>query len=191
MDDDGGRLTTVFVDRDGVINRKAPEGSYVETWEDFEFLPGALDGLRMLTEHGLRVVVASNQRGVARGRVREADLIEIHDRMREQDAHAGGRIDAVYYCPHAGEDCECRKPRPGMLHAAARDVPGVRLEESAMVGDRAHDMHAAAAVGALRVLVRGFDEPMPPVDHVAHDLLGAARWLTQRRPGGTSGPPWV
>ena len=175
------RVTTVFVDRDGVINRKAPEGSYVETWDDFEFLPGALEGLRVLTEHGLRVVVASNQRGVGRGRVREEDLRDIHDRMRAHVAQAGGRIDALYHCPHAGEDCDCRKPRPGMLHAAARDLPGLRLEESAMVGDRAHDMQAGEAVGAVRVLVRGFDEPMPPVDHVADDLLGAAHWLVERR----------
>ncbi len=171
-------LTTVFVDRDGVINRKAPEGSYVETWGQFEFLPGALAGLRLLAERGLRVVVASNQRGVGRGRVREADLREIHDRMRAEVAQAGGRIDAVYFCPHADEACSCRKPAPGMLRAAARDLPGVRLEASALVGDRAHDMEAAAAVGAVRVLVRGFDEPMPPVNHVADDLLAAARWLT-------------
>ena len=175
------RVTTVFVDRDGVINRKAPEGSYVETWDDFEFLPGALAGLRVLTEHGLRVVVASNQRGVGRGRVREEDLRDIHDRMRAHVAQAGGRIDALYHCPHAGEECECRKPRPGMLRAAARDLPGLRLEESAMVGDRAHDMQAGGAVGAVRVLVRGFEEPMPPVDHVADDLLGAALWLVERR----------
>jgi D-glycero-D-manno-heptose 1,7-bisphosphate phosphatase len=171
-------LGTVFIDRDGVINRKAPEHDYVKTWAEFEFLPGALEGLRLLAEEGLNVIVASNQRGVALGRVREADLREIHERMGAEVRRAGGRIDAVYYCPHAGGDCDCRKPAPGMLLAAARDFPGLRLSESALVGDRAHDMEAAAAAGSLRVLVKGFNEPVPEVDHVAEDLLDAARWLT-------------
>lgn len=175
-----GRLTTVFLDRDGVINRKAPEGSYVTSWAEFEFLPGALDGLRLLAEHDLRVIVVSNQRGVGRGRIRPVDLADIHERMRAEAERAGGRIDAVYFCPHLEAGCACRKPAPGMLLDAARDFPGLRLELSALVGDRAHDMEAAAAVGAMRVLVRGFDEPMPPVDHAADDLAGAAAWLVAR-----------
>jgi D-glycero-D-manno-heptose 1,7-bisphosphate phosphatase len=175
------RLTTVFLDRDGVINRKAPEGEYVTSWAEFAFLPGAPEGIALLTAAGLRTVVVTNQRGIARGRMTEADLADIHDRMRLELARTGGRIDAVYHCPHAGE-CSCRKPAPGMLTAAARDL-GFSLAESALVGDRAHDIEAAAAVGALRVLVRGYDEPAPAVDYLADDLLDAARWLTARAAG--------
>lgn len=170
------RLTTVFLDRDGVINAKAPEGDYVKSWSEFNFLPGALDGLRALAEHGLRIVVVTNQRGIARGVMTEDDLADIHARMRSAVESAGGRIDAIYHCPHAG-GCNCRKPAPGMLYAAARDHPNLRLEHSALIGDRVHDMQAAAAVGARRVYLRGSDEPLPAVDHVADDLLEAASWL--------------
>jgi len=90
---------------------------------------------------------------------------------------AGGRIDAIYHCPHDG-GCECRKPAPGLLLSASHDFPDIRLEESALIGDRVHDMEAAAAVGAMRIYLRGFDEPEPEADHVADDLLGAAVWLS-------------
>lgn len=170
------RLTTVFLDRDGVINAKAPEGDYVKSWAEFAFLPTALEGLGVLTEHGIRVVVVTNQRGIARGLMSEDDLADIHARMCAEVERAGGRIDAIYHCPHAG-GCDCRKPAPGLLHAAARDHADVRFDESALVGDRVHDMQAAEAVGALRVYLRGFDEPLPDADHVADDLLGAAAWL--------------
>jgi D-glycero-D-manno-heptose 1,7-bisphosphate phosphatase len=172
------RLTTVFLDRDGVVNVKAPEGDYVKSWAEFAFLPTALDGLRLLAAQGLRTVVVTNQRGIARGAMSEEDLDDIHARMRTAVEEAGGQIDAIYHCPHAG-GCDCRKPAPGMLRAAARDHPGLRFDESALVGDRVHDMQAAAAVGALRVYLRGFDEPLPEVDHVTEDLLGAASWLVR------------
>jgi D-glycero-D-manno-heptose 1,7-bisphosphate phosphatase len=170
------RLSAVFVDRDGVINRKAPEGEYVASWDAFLFLPGALDGLRVLAGLGVPVVVATNQRGIALGRYTEADLAGIHARMRAAVAAAGGRIDAVYHCPHDRGTCDCRKPATGMFEQAARDL-GIDLGRAAVVGDRASDMEAAARIGALRVLVGGFPEGMPDVDHAARDLAGAADWL--------------
>ena len=173
-------LSAVFLDRDGVINRKAPEGDYVTSWARFEFLPGALDGLRLLARAGTPIVVATNQRGIARGRMSEADLADIHERMRAAVEEAGGRIDAIYHCPHEG-GCDCRKPGTGMFERASRDL-GVSLDSAAVIGDRASDMEAAAAIGALRVLVRGHDEPMPRVDHVADDLSAAARWLLDQGP---------
>jgi D-glycero-D-manno-heptose 1,7-bisphosphate phosphatase len=168
-------LSAVFLDRDGVVNRKAPEGDYVTSWPGFEFLPGALEGLRILAEAGPPVVVVTNQRGIARGRMTEADLADIHVRMSAAVAEAGGRIDAIYHCPHEG-GCDCRKPATGLFERAARDL-GIELDSAAVIGDRASDMEAAAAIGALRVLVRGHEEPMPPVDHVADDLPSAASWL--------------
>jgi D-glycero-D-manno-heptose 1,7-bisphosphate phosphatase len=145
MPDRRAAVRTVFLDRDGVLNRKAPEGEYVSTWDEFAFLPGAVAAVAALTRAGHRVVVVTNQRGVALGRVDPAALEDIHARMRAQIAAAGGRVDAVYHCPHDKGECECRKPRPGMFLQAARELPGLRLEESAVVGDRASDMQAAAS----------------------------------------------
>jgi len=115
-----------------VINRKAPEGAYVTSWEEFELLPEALEGLRVLAELDAPVVVVTNQRGVARGRMTEADLADIHERMRAAVAQAGGRIDAIYHCPHEG-GCDCRKPATGLFERAAREL-GVDLAASAVVG---------------------------------------------------------
>ena len=168
----------VFLDRDGVINRKAPEGEYVTSWAEFEFADGALDGLRLLAGLSVPVVVVTNQRGIARGRMTEADLADIHDRMRVEVAAAGGRIDAIHHCPHEG-GCDCRKPGTAMFRAAADELR-IELAGSAVIGDRASDMEAAAAIGALRILVAGHDEPMPRVDHFAADLAAAARWLTDQ-----------
>ncbi|HWT23031.1 MAG TPA: HAD-IIIA family hydrolase [Solirubrobacteraceae bacterium] len=170
------RPDTVFLDRDGVINRKAPEGSYVTRWEEFEFLPGSLDALRELAEAGIGVIVVTNQRGIARGRLSEADLAGIHARMLAAVDSTGGRIAAIYHCPHEG-GCHCRKPAPGMLRRAAAEL-GFELERTAMIGDRTHDMEAAAAVGAMQVLVGDEERDPPPVTHAAPDLLAATRWLT-------------
>ena len=175
MPDGHRRPAAVFLDRDGVINRKAPEGEYVTRWSEFALLPGALEALRALAAAGVAVVVVTNQRGIARGRMSEDDLAGIHARMRAVADEAGGRIDAIYHCPHEG-GCDCRKPAPGMLRRAAREL-GLDLRHTALVGDRAHDMAAAAAVGALRVLVGDAEDAPPPVDHAAADLLAATRWL--------------
>jgi D-glycero-D-manno-heptose 1,7-bisphosphate phosphatase len=174
----GERLSAVFLDRDGVINVKAPEGEYVTSWTEFAFADGALEGLRLLAALGVPVVVVTNQRGIARGRMTERDLADIHDRMRAEVARAGGRIDAIHHCPHEG-GCDCRKPGTALFRAAAEEL-GIDLAGSAVLGDRASDMEAAAAIGALRVLVAGHDEPMPAVDHVAGDLAVAARWLADQ-----------
>jgi D-glycero-D-manno-heptose 1,7-bisphosphate phosphatase len=174
----GERLSAVFLDRDGVINVKAPEGEYVTSWTEFAFADGALEGLRLLATLGVPVVVVTNQRGIARGRMTERDLADIHDRMLAEVAGAGGRIDAIHHCPHEG-GCECRKPGTALFRAAAEEL-GIELAGSAVLGDRASDMEAAAAIGALRVLVAGHDEPMPRVDHVADDLAAAARWLADQ-----------
>jgi D-glycero-D-manno-heptose 1,7-bisphosphate phosphatase len=175
----GSGLSAVFVDRDGVINRKAPEGEYVTSWAEFAFLPSALEGLRALAELGVPVVVATNQRGIARGRYTEADLADIHDRMRAAVAEAGGRIDAIYHCPHEAGACDCRKPATGMFEQAARDL-GIALDRSAVIGDRASDMEAARRIGALRVLVGDAEDPRPEVDHAADGLAAAAAWLRSR-----------
>ena len=167
-------LTTVFLDRDGVINVKPPEGEYVESWDDFEWLPGALDAVGRLRAAGLRVVVVTNQRGVALGRMSAASVEDIHARMID----AGLEVDRVYYCPHHSGECDCRKPRPGMLERAAREVPGVSLGRSAaMVGDSESDMEAGRAVGAVLVKV---GDASSAVDFACGSLDEAVDWLLAR-----------
>lgn len=174
----------VFLDRDGVINRKAAEGRYVTSWAEFDFLPGALKGLRTLGRLPRPIVVVTNQRGVARGALSELDLAEIHSRMINRIRGEGGRIDAVYHCPHEGA-CDCRKPKPGLFQRAAHEL-GVGLAGSVLVGDRLSDMQAAEAIHALGVLVRGeADEPGAAAlaAYVADGLLGAADWIVGNASG--------
>jgi histidinol-phosphate phosphatase family protein len=153
------RKPTVILDRDGVLNRRLPPGEYVRSFSEFEWLPGALEALRAFHEAGYRVIVASNQAGLARGQVRVDALEEIHNIMRAQARAAGGCIDAIYHCPHdwyAG--CECRKPRPGLLFQAQRDF-SLDLTRTCFLGDDDSDMQAAAAAGATGLLVTE-DEPL-------------------------------
>lgn len=164
-------LRTVFLDRDGVINVKLPAGDYVTSWGLFEFLPGAVEAVARLRGAGLRVVVVTNQRGVALGRMTSDDVEAVHHRMIE----AGVDVDAVYYCPHDEGQCDCRKPRAGMLERAAREVPGVVLgPEAAIVGDSETDMEAGRAVG-LRLVKVG--PSTSTVDYVCASLVEAADWL--------------
>lgn len=147
------RRPTVILDRDGVLNRRPPRAQYVTTWADFEWLPEARDALRLLAEAGYRVLVVTNQAGVARGAMSEVALLEIHERMKAEAAEAGGRIDAVYYCPHDwDEGCTCRKPAPGMLFQAQRDF-ALDLTRTTFIGDDERDAEAADAAGSPWMLV--------------------------------------
>jgi D-glycero-D-manno-heptose 1,7-bisphosphate phosphatase len=142
----------VFLDRDGVINRDRPD--YVKSWEEFEFLPGALEALRLLALGPRRIIVVSNQSAIGRGLVSREDVDRIHARMTEAVRGAGGRIDAIYYCPHRpDEGCPCRKPRPGLLRKAAREL-GLDLPGSLLIGDDLQDLETAVAAGVRPVLVR-------------------------------------
>ena len=102
---------TIFIDRDGVINKKLEGGSpYVTCWDKFRFLPGALEGIRMLNKVSKHVIVVTNQRGIARGLMTESDLIKIHNQMEAAIVSYGGRLDGIYHCPHDHHQCFCRKP---------------------------------------------------------------------------------
>ncbi|MGO4869897.1 MAG: HAD-IIIA family hydrolase [Roseiarcus sp.] len=139
------REPTVILDRDGVLNRKPPQAQYVRDWSEWEWLPGSLEALRLLREANWRTIIASNQPGIGRGVMSEADLEALHSRMKQEIAEAGGRIDAIYYCPHGwDEDCECRKPKPGLLYQAQRDFH-LDLTRTPFVGDDERDAAAAAA----------------------------------------------
>lgn len=169
-----GRFVTgapaVIVDRDGVLNEKAPRAEYVRSWAEWRWIPGALDALALLRDAGYRVIVVSNQAGVARGAMTRADLDAIHERMRREVTEHGGRIDDIYVCPHDwDEGCACRKPRPGMLLDAQRDH-ALDLTRTPFIGDDERDGEAAAAAGAPSVLVSGADGLLSAV----RDLLAAS-----------------
>jgi D-glycero-D-manno-heptose 1,7-bisphosphate phosphatase len=142
---------TIFLDRDGVIveNREA----YVRTWEDVEFIPGALAALAQAANTDYAIVLVTNQAGIGKGLI-PADVSEsINQRIRAEIEQAGGRVDGIYVCPHTDtDDCECRKPRPGMLLQAARELD-LDLSRSWMVGDALTDMQAGQAAGVRTLLV--------------------------------------
>lgn len=147
------RRPAIILDRDGVLNRKAPRAQYVRSWAEFEWLPGAIEALRRLKEAGFRVVIVSNQAGIARGAMTEEDLLDIHRRMVREVTREGGGIDAIYYCPHNWEEgCDCRKPKPGMLLQAQRDF-SLDLSRTPFVGDDERDGQAADAAGCPSILV--------------------------------------
>lgn len=147
------RHPTVILDRDGVLNKRPPRAEYVRSWEEFEWLPGAREALRLFHEAGYRVIVVSNQAGIARGAVTEESLIDIHEHMKTEAEKAGGRIDAIYVCPHNWDDgCECRKPRPGLLFQAQR-THHLDLSRTVFVGDDERDGQAADAAGCPWMLV--------------------------------------
>jgi histidinol-phosphate phosphatase family protein len=177
----------VFLDRDGIINRKPPEGRYVIRWEDFHILPGVVEGIALLNRAGFCVIVVTNQRCIAKGLMTVADLEKMHRRMSDFLARAGATIDGIYYCPHEMEpSCSCRKPAPGMLLEAARSR-GIELPASWMIGDSDIDVEAGRNAGCktARLLATNetFDEPgrysaTPSyADIVAPSLLDAVRQI--------------
>src|SRR5882724_85140 len=169
-----------FLDRDGVINRKAPEGQYVTRWEEMEFLPGSFEAVRLLNAAGFLVVVITNQRCVAKGLITPQELESLHARMRLEFQAAGAIIDAVYYCPHDYQPpCDCRKPQPGMLLDAAREH-NIQLNSSWMIGDSEHDVQAGRTAGCNTALVVADGQSnQARADIVATSLLDAAHKILQ------------
>ena len=146
------RMKLIILDRDGVINRDSDH--YIKSPDEWEPIPGSLSAIARLNQAGFRVVVATNQSGIGRGLFDMAMLNAIHARMHRALAQVGGRIDAVFYCPHAANSsCACRKPRAGMFLEIAERFE-TSLHGVPAVGDSLRDLQAAVAVGATPVLVR-------------------------------------
>ncbi len=144
----------IFLDRDGVINKKSSDGDYVKSWKEFEFLPGAKEALALLTVAGYKIFIISNQRGIARGLMSVEDLKDLHYRMESELNGHGAWLAGSYYCPHKNEDaCFCRKPQPGLLYRAAREHY-LDLTKVIMIGDRPSDVAAAEAAGCRAILVQ-------------------------------------
>jgi D-glycero-D-manno-heptose 1,7-bisphosphate phosphatase len=169
-----------FLDRDGVINRKAPEGQYVTRWEQIEFLPGAREAIRRLNRAGFLVVVASNQRCVAKGLITAGELDSMHARMSREFRAADATIDAIYYCPHDRHPpCNCRKPHPGMLLEAAR-THDIELAASWMIGDSESDVQAGRSAGCNTAQVVADERSTESrADVIARSLLDAVNKILQ------------
>jgi histidinol-phosphate phosphatase family protein len=143
----------VFLDRDGVINHKAPAGDYIRTWGEVRLIHGAVEAVASLNRAGYKVFVVTNQRGIATKKVRMEDLQEIHLRIQQEFAVAGALISQMYYCPHDFVDrCSCRKPQPGMLRCAAREHR-LDLRTSWMIGDSLTDVEAGENAGCHNILL--------------------------------------
>lgn len=173
-------VRAVFLDRDGVINRKIPDDRYVTCWEEFEFLPGVVESITLLNRAGFFVVIVTNQRCVAKGLITETELEGMHRRMTDSLRRAGANVDAIYYCPHETEPpCRCRKPAPGMLLQAAR-MQNIELSRSWMIGDSDADISAGRNAGCRTSRVLSINENFDPVqdaDIVASSLLDATRQI--------------
>ena len=147
----------VFLDRDGTLNRAALPGEYVQAAYEVELLDGAAAAVALLARAGYLCVVVSNQRGVALGQMSGEDLHAVDARLRDLVAKGGAELSATYYCIHGLDDgCDCRKPKPGLLTRAAREL-GIELSASWMVGDSSTDVEAGARAGCRTLRVRPVD----------------------------------
>jgi D-glycero-D-manno-heptose 1,7-bisphosphate phosphatase len=175
-------MKLVILDRDGTINHDSDE--FIKSPEEFRPIKGSLEAIARLTQADYRIVIATNQSGIARGLLDTRTLFAIHDTLLRALAPLGGRIDAFFFCPHAADaGCPCRKPQPGMLLEVARRF-NVALEGAYMVGDALRDLEAAAAARAHPVLVltgRGKETQaggnLPPGTRVFRDLAAFAEQL--------------
>ncbi len=184
----------VFLDRDGTINE---EVGYLRDLKNLRLLPGSAEAMKLLHEHSFKVVIITNQSGVGRGYLTEEKVEEIHEEMRAQLWGKGAQLDAIYYCPHHPtqgrgkyrENCWCRKPNPGMLEKAARELK-LDLPRCYVVGDKLIDLQAGLRVGCRTVLVlTGYGkeysdekgETKINIDYVAKTLKDAAEWITSQK----------
>ncbi|MFC1925987.1 D-glycero-beta-D-manno-heptose 1,7-bisphosphate 7-phosphatase [Chloroflexota bacterium] len=177
-----GSRKAVFLDRDGTIARDAP---YCHREEDFEILPTVPQGIKLLKEHAFRVIVITNQSGIARGYFTEEILSRIHQKMKDELNRYDTQVDAIYFCPHhPDEGCECRKPKPGLLLQAAEEMD-IALQSSYMVGDNEKDIEAGRAAGCKTVFVTtGPNQEISKrqnntPDYIAENLYEATKWIIE------------
>ncbi|TAK62147.1 D-glycero-beta-D-manno-heptose 1,7-bisphosphate 7-phosphatase [Methylobacter sp.] len=175
----------VLLDRDGVINCDSDD--FIKSPEEWLPIEGSLEAIALLNNNGYKVVVITNQSGLARGLFDAAMLEKIHTKMQRMTAEKGGKIDAIYFCPHGpDDDCDCRKPKPGLLKAFADDN-NVNLNGVTVIGDSLRDLQSAEAVGASPILVKtGKGEQTlhknPNLNiPVFKNLYDAAKYITSRQ----------
>jgi len=184
-----GTLVTIFLDRDGVVNEKMPEGSYVTRWEEFRLLPGVPQAIALLNRARIRVIVVSNQRGVAKGLYSSESVEAIHARLQDALKADGAHIDGFYFCPHNKGECDCRKPLPGMFHQAQHDFPGIDAATSLMIGDSLSDVEFGRRLGMRTIFIdgdptrqkSGANQAGQLADWRFPSLLDAVDWLLPER----------
>jgi D-glycero-D-manno-heptose 1,7-bisphosphate phosphatase len=165
-------LTTAFLDRDGVLNEKMPEGSYVTSWDNFHVLPGVPEAIARLNRAGLRVIVASNQRGIALGLYTAADVEAIHLAFQRLLSSYGAHIDVFFICPHDLDQCKCRKPMPGLFEQAVAQFPTISAATSVMIGDSPVDIEFGRRLGMTTILIDSKSEHATPGTESARELAG-------------------
>ena len=179
----------VFLDRDGVINRDSPD--YIKSWSEFEFLPGSLEAIQKLTAEGFAIVVITNQSAIGRKLISKKQLEHMHRMMAENVRSHGGRIDDIFYCPHVpADDCNCRKPKPGMIHRAVHTYP-IDPASSIMIGDSVRDIACARNAGCGHAILvktgygveaeKRLSREGISADFIADDLYDAVRWIIRVR----------
>jgi len=171
----------VFLDRDGVINENRED--YVKSWEEFKFIPGAGEAIKLLNINGYKVIVVTNQSAIGRGLLSIENLDKIHQNMLRELKKIGARIDAIYVCPHRPEErCSCRKPKTGLIEKAIKDF-NINLDDAWLIGDSKADMELASNVGCKKILVltglgrKTLVEDDVTTEYVAQSLLDAVKWL--------------
>jgi len=185
MDQEKISPKVVFLDRDGVINRDS--SNYIKSWSEFEFIPGSLEAIRQLTLNGFVIIIITNQSMINRNMVSKKDLEHIHTMMKTDIRSHGGEIKDIFFCPHIPKDqCDCRKPEPGLIYQAAQKHQ-VDIKAAVMVGDSTKDIECARNAGCKHtVLVQtGNGAAAEKIlkakkifpDFVARDLLHATEWI--------------
>ena len=145
----------IFLDRDGVINKRPGKADYVKSWKEFEFLPGAIDAISLLSKNGYEIYIITNQAGIARKAMTEDDLHIIHGNMEKELEKHDARINGIYYCPHGWDsNCECRKPKPGLFFKASYEHK-FDLTKAIFIGDDERDLQAGNVAGCKTILVDG------------------------------------
>ena len=171
----------VFLDRDGTMARDVP---YCRSPEDFELFPSTAKAVKLLREHGFKVIVITNQSGIARGYFTEETLARIHEKMKKELAKEGAGVDGIYYCPHHPDDnCDCRKPRPRLVLQATEDF-NIDLTRSFVVGDLEMDVGLGRAVGCRTVLLPNpgnENRKQEAPDYTAADLYDAVLWIINQK----------
>jgi D-glycero-D-manno-heptose 1,7-bisphosphate phosphatase len=162
-------LRTVFLDRDGVINGKMPEGQYVTGWQHFELLPGVPETIARLNQTGLRVLVVTNQRGISLGLYTAQDVEAIHIQLQQTLASHGAHIDGFYFCPHGKHECNCRKPLPGLFEQAQAQFPEIEPATSLIIGDSLSDIEFGRNLGMRTIFIEG------DATHRQHQKPGAQK----------------
>jgi len=170
----------VFLDRDGTINEDVP---YCSSPDDLRLIPGAADGIKLLNKHGFKVIIVTNQSGIARGYFTEEVLTSIHDKLRRELAAHEAYVDAIYYCGHHPDNgCDCRKPKPKMVFQAASDF-NLDLSQSYVIGDSQMDIEMGITAGCKTILVgqertnKKSNSSLVKPDYITPDVIKAAHLI--------------